>query len=253
VRFNTTAGTFDVELLDADAPVTVANFLSYQASPEYSGLIVHRSVPNFVIQGGGFTLTDSRISSVQTNPPIQNEFLAANSNVRGTLAMAMVSGNINSGSSQWFVNVADNTFLDEGKYTVFGRVLGNGMSVVDQINNLTTYDLTTAYGSGALGEVPLTKAPPEGTQLTGTVSLQSGSNLLSGTGTAFTTELSVGTDIWINSKIYRVQSIASDTAAVLSSAASATVTASSAWKDFLPDDADFVVFSSIDELLPLLP
>ncbi|MEY4185379.1 MAG: Peptidyl-prolyl cis-trans isomerase precursor [Planctomycetota bacterium] len=253
VRFNTTAGTFDVELLDADAPVTVANFLSYQASPEYSGLIVHRSVPNFVIQGGGFTLTDSRISSVQTNPPIQNEFLAANSNVRGTLAMAMVSGNINSGSSQWFVNVADNTFLDEGKYTVFGRVLGNGMSVVDQINNLTTYDLTTAYGSGALGEVPLTKAPPEGTQLTGTVSLQSGSNLLSGTGTAFTTELSVGTDIWINSKIYRVQSIASDTAAVLSSAASATVTATSAWKDFLPDDADFVVFSSIDELLPLLP
>jgi hypothetical protein len=190
---------------------------------------------------------------VQTNPPIQNEFLAANSNVRGTLAMAMVSGNINSGSSQWFVNVADNTFLDEGKYTVFGRVLGNGMSVVDQINNLTTYDLTTAYGSGALGEVPLTKAPPEGTQLTGTVSLQSGSNLLSGTGTAFTTELSVGTDIWINSKIYRVQSIASDTAAVLSSAASATVTATSAWKDFLPDDADFVVFSSIDELLPLLP
>ncbi|NBO66814.1 MAG: hypothetical protein EBU88_18550, partial [Acidobacteria bacterium] len=148
VRFNTTAGTFDVELLDAEAPVTVANFLGYQASPEYSGLIVHRSVPNFVIQGGGFTLSDSRISSVQTNPPIQNEFLAANSNVRGTLAMAMVSGNINSGSSQWFINVADNTFLDEGKYTVFGRVLGSGMSVVDQINNLTTYDLTSAYGSG---------------------------------------------------------------------------------------------------------
>jgi cyclophilin family peptidyl-prolyl cis-trans isomerase len=253
VRFNTTSGTFDVELLDADAPVTVANFLSYQASPAYSGLIVHRSVPNFVIQGGGFTLSDSRISSVQTNPPIQNEFLAANSNLRGTLAMAMVSGNINSGSSQWFINVADNTFLDEGKYTVFGRVLGNGMSVVDQINNLTTYDLKSVYSNGALGEVPLIKAPPTGTQLTGTVSLQAGSPLLSGSGTAFTSELAVGTDIWINSQIYRVQSITSDTEAVLSTAASAVVTSASSWKDFLPDDADFVVFSSIDELLPLLP
>jgi len=253
IRFNTTSGTFDVELLNADAPITVANFLSYQASPAYSGLIVHRSVPQFVIQGGGFTLDNGRITGVPTNPPIQNEFSAANSNVRGTLAMAMVSGNINSGTSQWFINVADNTFLDEGKYTVFGRVLGNGMTVVDQINNLTTYDLKTAWNNGALGEVPLTKAPPSGTQLTGTVSLQAGSTLLTGSGTAFTTELAVGTDIWINNRIYRIDSITSDTSAVLSAAASASATSASAWKEFLPNDADYVVFSSIDELLPLLP
>lgn len=253
IRFNTTSGTFDVELLNADAPITVANFISYQASPAYSGLIVHRSVPQFVIQGGGFTLDNGQITGVPTNPPIQNEFSAANSNVRGTLAMAMVSGNINSGTSQWFINVADNTFLDEGKYTVFGRVLGNGMTVVDQINNLTTYDLKTAWNNGALGEVPLTKAPPSGTQLTGTVSLQAGSTLLTGSGTAFTTELAVGTDIWINNRIYRIDSITSDTAAVLSAAASASATSASAWKEFLPNDADYVVFSSIDELLPLLP
>ncbi|MFM8725809.1 MAG: hypothetical protein ACKON9_11880, partial [Planctomycetaceae bacterium] len=98
-----------------------------------------------------------------------------------------------------------------------------------------------------------TKAPPSGTQLTGTVSLQAGSNLLTGSSTAFTTELAVGTDIWINNKIYRIDSITSDTSAVLSAPASATVTATSAWKEFLPDDADYVVFSSIDELLPLLP
>jgi len=253
IRFNTTSGTFDVELLNADAPITVANFLSYQASPAWSGLIVHRSVPQFVIQGGGFTLDNGLITSVPTSPPIQNEFLAENSNVRGTLAMAMVADNINSGTSQWFINVADNTFLDEGKYTVFGRVLGNGMTVVDQINDLTTWDLKTAWNNGALGEVPLTKAPPSGTQLTGTVSLQADSNLLTGSSTAFTTELAVGTDIWINNKIYRIDSITSDTSAVLSAPASATVTAASAWKELLPDDADYVVFSSIDELLPLLP
>jgi len=127
------------------------------------------------------------------------------------------------------------------------------MTVVDQINNLTTYDLKTAWNNGALGEVPLTKAPPSGTQLTGTVSLQAGSTLLTGSGTAFTTELAVGTDIWINNRIYRIDSITSDTSAVLSAAASASATSASAWKEFLPNDADYVVFSSIDELLPLLP
>ena len=253
IRFNTTVGSYDVLLLEKAAPLTVANFLSYQTSPDWSGLIVHRSVPQFVVQGGGFTLNDGRISSVPTNPPIQNEFLAANSNVRGTLAMAMVSGNINSGTSQWFINVDNNVFLDEGKYTVFGRVLGNGMTVVDQINDFTTYDVKGIYNNGALGEVPLTKSPPPGTQLTGTVSLQAGSTTLTGTGTAFTTELATGADIWINSVVYRVQTVVSNTQAVLTTAANAAVTGASSWKDFLPADADFIVFSSIDELLPLLP
>ncbi len=253
IRFQTSAGTFDAELLDSEAPVTVANFRSYQSSPVYDNLIVHRSVADFVIQGGGFTLSDEQISPVQTSPPIANEFLAANSNVRGTLAMAMVAGNINSGSSQWFINVKDNTFLDAGKYTVFGRVLGAGMVVVDSINNLNTYDMSGIYGISALNEVPLTKSPPPGTQLTGTVTVQVGSSTMTGAGTAFLTQLTPGAAIWINGEVYRVQSIASNTSAVLADVVVATETNSSAWKDFLPSDADFVVFGSIEELLPLLP
>ena len=253
IRFETSAGTYDVELLDAEAPVTVANFLSYQSSARYDNLIVHRNVSNFVVQGGGFTVSDGNVSAVQNNPPIQNEFLAANSNVRGTLAMAMVSGNINSGTSQWFVNVVDNTFLDAGKYTVFGRVIGSGMTVVDAINKTSTYNISSVYDNGALAEVPLFNPPPAGTQLSGTVSLQAGSTTLTGSGTAFSTQLTPGQSIWISGKTYHVQSIQSNVSAVLAEAATAAVTNSAAWKDFLPEDADFVVFSSIDELLPLLP
>jgi cyclophilin family peptidyl-prolyl cis-trans isomerase len=253
MRFETSAGTYDVELLDAEAPVTVANFLSYQSSSRYNNLIVHRNVSDFVVQGGGFTVSNGNVSAVQTNPPIQNEFLATNSNVRGTLAMAMVSGNINSGTSQWFVNVVDNTFLDAGKYTVFGRVIGSGMTVVDAINKMSTYNISSVYGNGALAEVPLFNPPPAGTQLSGTVSLQTGSTTLTGIGTAFSTQLTPGQSIWISGKTYHVQSIQSNVSAVLVEAATTAVTNSAAWTDFLSEDADFVVFSSIQELLPLLP
>ena len=130
VRFETSLGSFDVGLFDDTAPNTVTNFLSYVRDGDYAGSIVHRSVPGFVIQGGGY-YTD--FSPVPVESPVANEFGA--SNVRGTLAMAKLSGNPDSADSQWFINLSDNGFLDQqnGGYTVFGEVLDDGMNVVDAI------------------------------------------------------------------------------------------------------------------------
>ncbi len=249
IRFATTSGTFDAELLDADAPVTVANFQSYQESSVWQNLIVHRNVPDFVVQAGGFTVSGSQISSVPTAPPISNEFNPANSNLRGTIAMAMVSGNINSGTSQWFINVVDNTFLDDGNFTVFGRIIGSGMQVVDAINNIPSRNIATLYNNGALGEVPLDNPPPAGTQITGTVSTQAGSNLVLGTGTTFTSQLQPGQSLRIGGRIHFISSIQSDTQVTLTAAAPATNNSVTAFRDAAPADDDFVIFSDISELL----
>ncbi|MFM7056132.1 MAG: peptidylprolyl isomerase, partial [Planctomycetota bacterium] len=249
IRFATTSGTFDAELLDAAAPITVANFQFYQESSVWQNLIVHRNVPDFVIQAGGFTVSNSQIASVPTNPPITNEFNAANSNVRGTIAMAMVSGNINSGTSQWFINVVDNTSLDAGNFTVFGRIIGTGMQVVDAINDIPSRNISTLYNNGALGEVPLDNPPPAGTQITGTVSTQFGSNLVLGTGTSFTTQLQPGQSLRIGNRIHFVSSIQSDTQVTLTATAPATNNGVTAFRDAAPPDADFVIFSNISELL----
>jgi peptidyl-prolyl cis-trans isomerase A (cyclophilin A) len=133
VRFDTSLGSFDVELFDTTAPITVANFLDYLNDGDYVDSFVHRSVPGFVIQGGGFRVVSGAVQAVPTEPPIQNEFDA--SNLRGTIAMARVAGQVNSATSQWFVNLGDNSALDsvdEG-FTVFGEVIGDGMDVVDAI------------------------------------------------------------------------------------------------------------------------
>lgn len=131
VRFATSAGNFDVQLYDDTAPNTVANFLNYVTDGAYTDSIVHRSVPGFVIQGGGYY---SDLSSVPEDPPIQNEFGA--SNVRGTIAMAKYAGDPDSATNQWFINLVDNgpnLDFQNGGFTVFGEVIAPGMSTVDQI------------------------------------------------------------------------------------------------------------------------
>jgi len=138
VQVTTPLGNFSVELFDDVTPVTVANFLHYVNTGLYNGTFVHRSVSNFVIQGGWLRYDESlnRLFEIPVNPPVQNEFQV--SNTRGTLAMAKVGGDPNSATSQWFINLADNSFLDSsnGGFTVFGQVLGNGMEVVDAIARL---------------------------------------------------------------------------------------------------------------------
>lgn len=136
VRFETVLGSVNVRLYDARTPLSAANFLNYAEDGDYVDSFIHRSVPGFVVQGGGFTFVSNQtgVASVPTDPPVQNE--PGISNLRGTIAMAKLGGDPNSATSQWFFNLANNSAnLDaqNGGFTVFGRVLGNGMTVVDAI------------------------------------------------------------------------------------------------------------------------
>lgn len=153
VRVLSTVGPFDLQLLPTAAPVTVTNFLRYRNGELYANLLVHRSVPGFVIQTGALTLNGFNLDPVPTFPPVTNEFLLPN--LRGTVAMAKLDGDPNSATSQWFVNLANNTFLDtaNGGFTVFARVIGGGMSNVDRIASLPVYNRTNI--SPELSELPL--------------------------------------------------------------------------------------------------
>jgi cyclophilin family peptidyl-prolyl cis-trans isomerase len=126
-------GTIDVELFDQEKPITVTNFLGIVNRGDYDNTFFHRSVPGFIVQGGGFQATFPSPVDVPTVDPITNE--PGISNTRGTIAMAKTS-DPDSATTQWFFNLADNSAsLDDpqnsGGFTAFGRVLGNGMSVVD--------------------------------------------------------------------------------------------------------------------------
>ena len=160
----TTAGTlnyFDVELYDSATPITVENFLKYVNGELYNNTIFHRNMPDFVVQGGGFTPVESGGLITALNPitnfgTIQNEFSSSRSNVTGTVAMAKIPDNPNGASNEWFVNVVDNTHLDtqNGGFTAFGRVLGDGMTLINAINNLPTEDISGFFG-GTFTDVPL--------------------------------------------------------------------------------------------------
>lgn len=135
VVMETSMGTITIELFMDKAPKTVKNFLNYVESGFYNGTIFHRVVKDFVIQGGGYT---SDLRARPTLPPIPNEADNGLLNSRGTLSMARYS-DINSATSQFFINTNDNTNLDhrsnkpaEFGYAVFAKVI-DGMSVVDKI------------------------------------------------------------------------------------------------------------------------
>jgi peptidyl-prolyl cis-trans isomerase A (cyclophilin A) len=137
IRFETRLGEFTVELFEKEAPVTVANFLKYIDDGFFDGTIFHRIVPGFVIQGGGFT---EDMSQKRTHPTIKNEADNGLKNARGTLSMARTN-DINSATSQFFVNLKDNDALDHKRgnfgYAVFGKVT-QGMEVIDQIASVET-------------------------------------------------------------------------------------------------------------------
>jgi peptidyl-prolyl cis-trans isomerase A (cyclophilin A) len=137
IRFETSHGAFTVELFPKEAPATVENFLKYVDDAFFDGTIFHRIVPGFVIQGGGLT---ADFANKKTRAPIKNEARNGLKNTRGSLSMARTS-DINSATSQFFVNLKDNGFLDHGPrdygYAVFGRVT-EGMEVIDEIARLGT-------------------------------------------------------------------------------------------------------------------
>ncbi len=150
VRFETSHGAFTVELFPQQAPITVENFLRYVDDGHFDGTIFHRIVPGFVIQGGGLT---ADFASKKTRAPISNEAKNGLKNTRGSLSMARTS-DINSATSQFFVNLADNAFLDHGPrdygYAVFGRV-SDGMDVIDKIARVSTGRRKRLPGRAARG------------------------------------------------------------------------------------------------------
>jgi peptidyl-prolyl cis-trans isomerase A (cyclophilin A) len=144
VRMHTTHGAIDVELYGAHAAGTVNNFMSYVRSGAYTGTAFHRSIKNFVIQGGNLVwpATAPAPDYLQPGAPIVNEYSAARPNVRGTIAMAKLGNNPNSATSQWFFNLVDNTTTlgptNNGGFTVFGKATPPGLAVLDKIAALPT-------------------------------------------------------------------------------------------------------------------
>jgi len=137
VVMETTLGTMVIELYPDKAPITVKNFLDYVDSGFYNGTIFHRVIPGFVIQGGGF---DAKMNKKQTRAPIKNEADNGLRNLRATLSMARTS-DINSATSQFFINLKNNGALDHGNrgfgYAVFAKVV-KGFNVMDKIAGVKT-------------------------------------------------------------------------------------------------------------------
>ena len=151
VLIKTTLGDIKVKLATDKAPLTVANFLAYVDAKHYDGTIFHRVIDGFMIQGGGF---DANMRQKPTQAPIKNEAANGLRNKRGTLAMARTMV-VDSATSQFFINVKDNGFLDFRSpdpqgfgYCVFGEVV-EGLDVVDKIKGVRT---TTKAG---MADVPL--------------------------------------------------------------------------------------------------
>lgn len=159
--FEKVTKTLDLELFDVDqngvdiAPLTVANFLNYVNRGDYDGMFIHRSAPGFVLQAGGYTFTPADpvndpldtivsgtgLAKVLEDAPVVNEFSL--SNIRGTIAMAKLGGDPDSATSQWFINLADNSAnLDaqNGGFTVFGSIIDNGMTIADEVATFPAYN-----------------------------------------------------------------------------------------------------------------
>lgn len=149
IVISTSLGDITVELDTAKAPISVKNFLAYVDAGHYDGTIFHRVIPDFMVQCGGFT---PDMVQKKTNAPIKNEANNGLSNEPYTLAMARTS-DVDSATSQFFINLADNVFLDHGKrdfgYAVFGKVV-KGTEVVDKIGAVKT------GRAGGHQDVPLT-------------------------------------------------------------------------------------------------
>jgi cyclophilin family peptidyl-prolyl cis-trans isomerase len=137
LKFSTNKGDFTVELFNDDAPISAENFLKYVDAGYFDGTIFHRVIPGFMIQGGGFT---EDMKQKDTQEPIKNEAKNGKKNLRGTLSMARTS-DVNSATSQFFINLKDNDFLDNKPgsfgYAVFGQV-SSGLEVIDAIAAVKT-------------------------------------------------------------------------------------------------------------------
>jgi cyclophilin family peptidyl-prolyl cis-trans isomerase len=137
ITIETSHGDIVVELLEDAAPISCENFRQYVTDGFFEETVFHRVIPNFMIQGGGLT---AGLSRKETRAPIKNEAANGEKNLRGTLAMAR-TGEVDSATSQFFINLRDNAFLDHSDrdygYAVFAKVT-DGMDVVDKIATVAT-------------------------------------------------------------------------------------------------------------------
>ncbi|MFA9202227.1 MAG: peptidylprolyl isomerase [Candidatus Nanopelagicaceae bacterium] len=144
---------FDQEGVGAEA--TVKNFLNYVEDGDYDHSIIHRSVPGFIVQGGGFAVDQGQILELPADEPVVNEFSTERSNLQGTIAVAKLGDDPNSGTNQWFFNLEDNSEnLDQQNegFTVFGQVLSEAdLQPLEAIANLEIIN-----GGGAFETVPIT-------------------------------------------------------------------------------------------------
>ena len=156
VVFETSEGSIEVNLFDNGTPKTVENFLSYVNDGSYNDTIIHRSVPGFITQGGGFSFEGSlNLNKLPTKPSVINEPIY--SNRRGTIAMAKLSGQPNSATNQWFFNLDNNQAnldVQNSGFTVFGEVV-EGMDIVDNIASISLCNSVPMpnYNCGS-GDVP---------------------------------------------------------------------------------------------------
>lgn len=260
VQMDTSLGLLSVELFvdDNGQPTeTAANFLNYirddgLAGSRFDDSIIHRSsdfdVPSGlpIIQGGGFAFINDEVQPISRDPAIPNDFNA--SNVQGTIAMALTSTltgtDVNSATSQWFINVGDNSAsLDPQLFTVFGRILGDSQTTVDAIHALPRFDISAIDNNG-LTEVPLRNYSEVETALTGTVDIAANSNQLIGTGTEFLTDLQAGTPVRIGANRFEVASVESDTAATLTQLSNDDQSQATLIIENLPGRNNYVVLSA---------
>ncbi len=165
VRLKTSQGDIVLELNAEKAPITVENFLGYVKKKHYDGTVFHRVIDGFMIQGGGFALTDGKLVEKASGKGIKNEGQNGLTNDRGTIAMARTS-DPDSAAAQFFINVADNAMLNypsNGGYAVFGKVT-EGMEVVDKIKSVKTgvSKITMRHpATGEALEMPAQDVPTE--------------------------------------------------------------------------------------------
>ena len=165
-------GVTEVLLFDQSgegAPAAVANFTNYVEDGDYVNSIIHRSVPDFIVQGGGFTSNELEIGSVPADEPVVNEFSANRSNLRGTIAMAKLGNDPDSATNQWFFNLGDNAAnLDNqnGGFTAFGEVLTEAdLEPIDAIAELPIIDASGA--NPAFTDLPVLVEDPNNPVVTG--------------------------------------------------------------------------------------
>lgn len=153
VRLKTSMGDIVLELNPEKAPITVENFLGYVKKKHYNGTVFHRVIDGFMIQGGGFAVTDGKLVEKASGKGIKNESQNGLKNDRGTIAMARTN-NPDSATAQFFINVVDNAMLNfpsNGGYAVFGKVV-EGMDVVDKIKAVKTGTSQLSMRHPASGE-----------------------------------------------------------------------------------------------------